>query len=175
MLSLTKHYLGIALTFLGLLKDLAAWARSSELVSYHTITWCHNPEDHLNSSKNLKSCILYYEGPLKSLWTYVITPTRNFVEVRWRSLFRSTSLGKRCTSYNALPTSRKSAEDRLPQNSGGWWNRRFWPFTFVSPSLKRFHHLITAARLIASSPCRVSEFSRATLLLRHPKNDYFKP
>jgi hypothetical protein len=25
------------------------------------------------------------------------------VEVRWRSLFRSTSLGKRCTSYNAHP------------------------------------------------------------------------
>jgi hypothetical protein len=25
-------------------------------------------------------------------------------------------------------------------------------FTFVSPSLKRFHHLKTAARLVASSP-----------------------
>jgi hypothetical protein len=32
--------------------------------------------------------------------------------VRWRSLFRSTSLGKRCTSYNAPPTSRKRAADR---------------------------------------------------------------
>jgi hypothetical protein len=27
--------------------------------------------------------------------------------------------------YNALPTSRKRAADRLPQASGGQWNRRF--------------------------------------------------
>jgi hypothetical protein len=33
------------------------------------------------------------------------------VEVWWRSLFRGTALGKRCTSYNALPTSRKLAAD----------------------------------------------------------------
>jgi hypothetical protein len=33
-----------------------------------------------------------YEGSLKSSWTHLITPSRNFVEVRWRSLFRSTSL-----------------------------------------------------------------------------------
>jgi hypothetical protein len=33
--------------------------------------------------------------------------------VRWQSLFRSTSLGKRCTSYNAPPTSRKRAADHL--------------------------------------------------------------
>jgi hypothetical protein len=45
------------------------------------------------------------------------------VEVRWRSLFRSTFLGKRCTSYNAPPTSRKRVADRwslwnfLPQSS----------------------------------------------------------
>jgi hypothetical protein len=45
------------------------------------------------------------------------------VEVRWRSLFRSTSLGKRYTSYNAPPTSRKRAADRwslgnfLPRSS----------------------------------------------------------
>jgi hypothetical protein len=36
------------------------------------------------------------------------------VEVRWRSLFRSISLGKRCTSYNAPPTSRKRAADLWP-------------------------------------------------------------
>jgi hypothetical protein len=47
----------------------------------------------------------------KRLYFYRI-PSRNFVEVRWRSLFRSTSLGKRCTSYNAPLTSRKSAADR---------------------------------------------------------------
>jgi hypothetical protein len=33
--------------------------------------------------------------------------------VRWRSLFRSTSLGKRCTSYNAPPTSRKRSYGRF--------------------------------------------------------------
>jgi hypothetical protein len=53
-----------------------------------------------------------YEGRLKSSWTHLITPSRNFMEVRWRSLFRSTCLGKRCTSYNAPPTSRKRAADR---------------------------------------------------------------
>jgi hypothetical protein len=34
------------------------------------------------------------------------------VEVRWRSLFRSISIGKRCTTYNAPPTSRKRAAVR---------------------------------------------------------------
>jgi hypothetical protein len=53
-----------------------------------------------------------YEGRLQSSWTHIITSIRNFVEVRWRSLFRSTSLGKRCTAYNAPPTYRKSTADR---------------------------------------------------------------
>jgi hypothetical protein len=48
-----------------------------------------------------------YEGCLKNSWTHLINPSRNITEVRWRSLFRSTCLGKRCTSYNAPPTSRK--------------------------------------------------------------------
>jgi hypothetical protein len=61
-----------------------------------------------------------YEGRLKSSWTHLITPSRNFVEVRWRSLFRSTSLRKRCTSYNAPPTSLKRAADR-------WSLRNFLP------------------------------------------------
>jgi hypothetical protein len=42
------------------------------------------------------------------------------VEVRWRSVFPSTSLGKRCISYNAPPTSRKHATDR-------WSLRNFLP------------------------------------------------
>jgi hypothetical protein len=62
----------------------------------------------------------YYEGRLQSLWSHIITTSRNFVEVRWRSLFRSTSLGKRCTSYNAPPTSRKRAADP-------WSLRNFLP------------------------------------------------
>jgi hypothetical protein len=57
---------------------------------------------------------LMYEGRLKSSWIRLITPTRNFMVVQWRSLFRSTSLGKRCTSYNAPPTSRNRAVDRWP-------------------------------------------------------------
>jgi hypothetical protein len=61
-----------------------------------------------------------HEGRLKSSWTRLITPSRNFVEVRWRSLFRSTSLGKRCTSYKAPPTSGKRAADR-------WSLRNFLP------------------------------------------------
>jgi hypothetical protein len=64
-----------------------------------------------------------YEGRLQSSWTHLITQSRNFVEVRWRSLFRSASLRKRCTSYNAPPTSWKRAADRwslpnfLPRSS----------------------------------------------------------
>jgi hypothetical protein len=61
-----------------------------------------------------------YEGRLKSSWTHLITPSRNFVKVRWRSLFRSTSLGKWYTSYNAPPTSRKRAVER-------WSLRSFLP------------------------------------------------
>jgi hypothetical protein len=49
-----------------------------------------------------------YEDRLQSSWTHLITPSQNFVEVRWLSLFLNTSLGKRCTSYNAPPTSRKT-------------------------------------------------------------------
>jgi hypothetical protein len=55
---------------------------------------------------------ILYEGCLKISWTHLITPSRNFVEVRWRSLFRSTFLGIRCTSYTAPPTSRKRATYR---------------------------------------------------------------
>jgi hypothetical protein len=63
-----------------------------------------------------------YEDRLKSTWTHLIIPSWNFVEVRWRTLFRNTSLGKRCASYNAPPTSRKRAADRwslrnLPRSS----------------------------------------------------------
>jgi hypothetical protein len=52
----------------------------------------------------------------------LLLPSWNFVEVRWRSLFRSTSLGKQCISYKSPPTSRGRAADRwsirnLPRNS----------------------------------------------------------
>jgi hypothetical protein len=59
---------------------------------------------------------------LQSSWTHLITPNRNFVEVRWWSPFRSTSLGKRCTFCNAPPTSWKRAADR-------WSFRNFLPWS----------------------------------------------
>jgi hypothetical protein len=64
-----------------------------------------------------------YEGRFKSLWTRLITASRNFVEVQWRSLFRSTSHGKRCTSYNAPPTSRNRVADHRSL-------RNFLPYQF---------------------------------------------
>jgi hypothetical protein len=56
------------------------------------------------------------------------------VEVRWRSLFRSTSLGKRCTSYNAPPTSRKRAIDR-------WSLQNFlrWSSLFIAGKAQKSH------------------------------------
>jgi hypothetical protein len=78
---------------------------------------------HLEVTGVCEACIYIYEGRLQSSWTHVITPNRNFVEMQWRSLFRSTSVGKRCTSYNAPSTSRKRAADRrslrsfLPRSS----------------------------------------------------------
>jgi hypothetical protein len=56
--------------------------------------------------------MIMYEGRLKIWWIHLIAPSRNFVEVRWRSFFRNTFLGKRCISYNAPPTSRKRAAER---------------------------------------------------------------
>jgi hypothetical protein len=65
-----------------------------------------------------------YGGRWRNSWTHFITPSRNFAEVRWQSLFRSNSVGKRCTSYNAPPTSRKRAADR-------WSLRNFLHRSFV--------------------------------------------
>jgi hypothetical protein len=75
-----------------------------------------------------------YESFLKSSWSHLITPSPNFVEVRWRSLFRSTSLGKRCASYNAPPTSRKRAAER-------WSFRNFlvWTSLFMVGKVQKSH------------------------------------
>jgi hypothetical protein len=53
---------------------------------------------------------------VQSSWTHLITPSRNFVEVRWRSIFRSTSLCKWCTSYNAPPSRKRAADHWLLPN-----------------------------------------------------------
>jgi hypothetical protein len=60
-----------------------------------------------------------YKDRLQSSWIHLITLSRKFTDVRWR-LFRRNSLGKRCTSYNAPPTSRKRAADL-------WSLRNFLP------------------------------------------------
>jgi hypothetical protein len=75
-----------------------------------------------------------YEDRLQSSWTHLIKPSRNFVEVQWQSLFRSTSLGKRCTSYNAPPTFRKRAADR-------WSLRNFLPLSslFIGGKAQKLH------------------------------------
>jgi hypothetical protein len=78
------------------------------------------PFPHKSETFDRFSCSSLYQSRLKSSWTRHIAPSRNFVEMRWRSLFRSTSLGKRCTSYNAPPASRKRAADR-------WWLGNFLP------------------------------------------------
>jgi hypothetical protein len=64
-------------------------------------------------------------GPFAKLVDSPYYSESNFVEVRWRSLFRSTSLSKRCTSYNAPPTSRKRAADL-------WSLRNFLPRSSLS-------------------------------------------
>jgi hypothetical protein len=53
--------------------------------------------DTINSSTHF---IQLYEGHLQSSWTHLITPSRSVVEVRWRSIFPSTSLA----SYAFLTT-----------------------------------------------------------------------
>jgi hypothetical protein len=75
-----------------------------------------------------------YEGRLQSSWTHLIVPSRNFGEVRWRSLFRSTSLGKRYTFYNAPPSSRKRAVDR-------WSLQKFlaWELFFMVGKAQKSH------------------------------------
>jgi hypothetical protein len=67
-----------------------------------------------------------YKGHWQSLWTHLITPSRNLVEVQWWSLFWSTSLGKWCSSYNALPTSWKHAAD-----CWSLWNFLPWSSLFM--------------------------------------------
>jgi hypothetical protein len=77
------------------------------------VIWSWNKTSYFFSI--LAHCTKYWyiirDGRLQSSWTHLVTPSRNFVEVRWRYLFRSTSLGKQCTSYNAPPTYRKRAAD----------------------------------------------------------------
>jgi hypothetical protein len=53
-----------------------------------------------------------YEDRLKSSWTHLITPSRNFMEVRWWSLFQVHPLASDSILDNAPPTSRKRAADR---------------------------------------------------------------
>jgi hypothetical protein len=93
-------------------RRLQLWRRVAlQCILLHHFTVSQLKRTKLNPrTKNVSLLIMrsFFEGRLKSSWTRLITPSRNFVEVRWRSLFRSTFLGKRCISYNAPPTSRKT-------------------------------------------------------------------
>jgi hypothetical protein len=61
----------------------------------HARTHAHvRPHMYIRIHKTRKGAQTY-EGRLESSWTRLITQSRNFVEVRWRSPFRSASLGKR--------------------------------------------------------------------------------
>jgi hypothetical protein len=72
---------------------------------------------------NTEILSLMLRGPFAKFVDSLYYSELESVEVRWRSLFRSTSLYKRCISYNAPPTSRKRTADRsslrnfLPQIS----------------------------------------------------------
>jgi hypothetical protein len=67
----------------------------------------------------------------------------------WTHLFRSTSFGKQCTSYNAPPTSRKHAADYLPELL---ITSKFLASELLFHGWKSPEIAETAARLIASSP-----------------------
>jgi hypothetical protein len=89
------------------------------------------------------------EGRLKVSWSQLLSPSRNFVEGRWLSPFRSTSLAKRYTSYNAPLTSRKRAADCwslrnfLPRSSlymvGKPRNLMGWDLDCMANILMGFH------------------------------------
>jgi hypothetical protein len=59
-------------------------------------------------------------GPFEKFMDSPYYSESEVLEVRWRSLFRRTSLGRRCTSYNAPSTSPKRAANR-------WSLRNFLP------------------------------------------------
>jgi hypothetical protein len=67
------------------------------------------------STDNLMSLFNWNNASILRKWSYTraVCKVRELTFLlRWWSLFRSTSLGKRCTSYNTPPTSRKRAADR---------------------------------------------------------------
>jgi hypothetical protein len=132
-------------------------------------------------NKNYANNLCIYEDRLRSSWTLLITPSRNFAEVQWLSPFRSTSLGKRCTSYNAPPSSRKRAADRwslrnfLPrsslfmvgkaQKSHGARSRLYGGCSNGVPPISVSASIATFQSGNANAPLR---------LLRHPKKVSFK-
>jgi hypothetical protein len=109
------------------------------------IKWtCTKNCQHFSPPRPTRIGTTNYEGRSQSLWTHLITPSRNFVEVQWWSLFRSTSFGMQCTSYNAPPTSRKHAADR-------WSLRNFLPRGFLFIEEKPRNHMEWDLNWILSS------------------------
>jgi hypothetical protein len=86
-------------------------------------SWHHSlhPEDGgCNVLQTFGILLTYCEGHLQSSWTHLINPSRNFVEVWWWPLFRTTSFGNWCTS-------RKHAADH-------WSFQNFLPWSSLFQS-----------------------------------------
>jgi hypothetical protein len=80
-------------------------SRATPPIQHAFMAWCSVKKNTQAYFSNeffvilLTSLALLYEGRLQSPGTHLITPSWNFVEVQWRSLFRSTSLGKQCSTH----------------------------------------------------------------------------
>jgi hypothetical protein len=106
-----------------------AWARTFEESGYERIYrhWSFGQNQgllyriHFKTEWGVGDGFIQNTGASEKFVDSTYFSESDFVEERWRSLFRTTSsLVKRCTSYNAPPTSRKRAADR-------WSLRNFLP------------------------------------------------
>jgi hypothetical protein len=80
---------------------------------------------------------LLYEGRLQSWWTHIITPSRNFVEVRWRSLFRNTPLASDAlltTLHPLLENVMQTVCSKLQEDSGTGGFDLGAPFSWLEDS-----------------------------------------
>jgi hypothetical protein len=123
-----------------------------------------------------------YEVRLQSSWTHLITQSGNFVKLRLQCLFRSTSHGKSCISYNALPTSRKLSYGRFKRTL---FRMAEQPKRSVSisrlksgngcPHRDRWNPMRTSAIQFRSRPMRFLGFSNHENGTRRTKPLYYPP
>jgi hypothetical protein len=113
-----------------------------------------------------------FEARLKSSWTHLITLSRNFVKVRWRSLFLSTSLGKRwlLTTLHSLLGNVLQTVDYFEISFFGapfWWLEKYrnrmgrdlnWILCPACQKVDRRNPIRTSAIWSRSRPMRFSGF-----------------